>query len=397
MHGPGATPSPVFSPAPLGPLVLRNRLVRSAAFEGMCPDGLPSEALVAHHRQMAEGGVALTTVAYASVSPDGRTYAHQLLMQPTAVGPLRRLTEAVHLAGALASVQLGHSGDFAASKVIGRRPLGPSTRYNTYALTLARAMNDADLDRVASDFVRAARLAVEAGFDAVELQLCHGYLLSQFLSPYANHRRDRYGGSLEGRLRYPLEVVRRVREALPADKALVAKVNLRDGFAGGLELDEAVEVGRALEGAGVDALFLSGGFVSKVPMYIMRGDVPFKDMYANQTDLTKKVGLLLVGRLMVKAFPFTEAYFLDEARAMRAAVRLPLILVGGIRTLARMEAIVAEGIEFLGLARPLIMEPDLPRLLERGEARASRCVPCNRCIAVMDRGAVRCPLVSDPH
>ncbi len=383
----------LFTPGSIGSLELRNRTIRAAAFEGMTPDGRPSEALTAYHRAVAEGGVGMTTVAYASVSFDGRTYDHQLCMQaPGITEGLRQLTDAVHHAGAAAAIQLGHGGYFAAPAVIGRKPIGPSPVFNTYGLGFPRQMTERDIEEVIRHFVRATMLAREAGFDAVELQAGHGYLLSQFLSPHTNRRGDRWGGSRDNRLRFPVAVLAAVREALGPDFPIMLKINLSDGFAGGQTLEDAVAIAGAFEAASADALVLSGGFVSKTPMYIMRGEVPFDEMYRGQTSLAKKIGLLLMGRVLVRRFDFTEAYFLEDAREVRRAVRMPLVLVGGLRRRAQMERILGEeGFDFVALARPLIMEPDLIARMQRGEVDVGRCQPCNRCIGMMDKGAAFCP------
>jgi 2,4-dienoyl-CoA reductase-like NADH-dependent reductase (Old Yellow Enzyme family) len=379
-----------FTPFTLGPLRLRNRIVKAATFEGMCPGGAPSEALLAHHRAVAAGGAAMTTVAYCSVSPEGRSYATQMRMRPEIVPALRRLTDAVHGEGAAASLQLGHCGYFADRRVIGGRPLGASRKLNLYGLALARPMTEEDLHRVIGDFARAARLAREAGFDAVELHFGHGYLVSQFLSPFTNRRRDRWGGPLENRVRLAVEVLRAVRAEVGGEWPVLLKVNLRDGFPGGLEVDEAVEVGRGLEAEGASALVLSGGFVSRTPLYMLRGDVPLRQMMAVQDRWWARAGLFLFGRLLVEAYPYEEAFFLPEARRMREAVRLPLVLLGGIKSAATLERAMQDGFEFAGMARALLHDPALPRKLERGEIAASGCVPCNECIAEMDRGGVRC-------
>lgn len=375
---------------------LCNRVIRSAAFEGMSPGGKPSDALVDYHRQVSAGGVGMTTVAYASVSRDGLTYPHQLcLQQPGAAGDLRRLTQAVHREGAAACIQLGHAGYFASRPLTGTRPLGASRVFNAYTLTYPRKMTENDIRELVEHFGRAVAASIEAGFDAVELQFGHGYLISQFLSPYTNRRRDRWGGSLDNRLRLAVEVLRKARQASRPGFPLLIKMNLSDGFPGGLQLDEAVEVARRLESEGADALILSGGFVSKTPMYIMRGEVPYKEFRRGQTSLVKKIGLLLIGRLMIKRFPFEEAYFLEDARKVRQAVKLPLVLVGGLRSLSGMEAVLKEGFDFLALARPLIIEPDLIRRMEKGETSESRCEPCNKCIAEMDKAAMRCVLLDE--
>lgn len=382
----------LFQPAAIAGLTLRNRVIKAATFEGMCPGGEPSDALIDHHRTLAQGGVGMTTVAYCSVSQDGRTYAHQLWMRPKLVPSLRRLTDAVHQAGAAVSLQIGHAGSFAEPKVIGGRPLAPSRQINLYGLSLSRAMTRADMQRIRDDFVRASQLAVEAGFDAIELHVGHGYLLSQFLSPYSNRRRDDYGGSLTGRLRYVLEVTRALRESLPQGFPLLAKTNVSDGFEGGLQLSEACEVARALSQAGIDALVPSGGFVSKTPLYMLRGEVPVKQMAEVQTSLHRRLGLRLFGRLFVQRYDYTPMFFWDEARAIREAVDVPVALLGGITSLAHMRRALDDGFSFVVLGRALINEPALVHKLRDGVLQASRCVPCNRCIAEMDRGGVRCVL-----
>jgi len=280
----------VFSPGKLGDLELRNRVIKTATFEGMCPGGEVTEPLIEHHRAMAAGGVGMTTVAYCSVSPDGRTYGHQMVMRSEIVPGLRRLTDAVHAEGAAAALQLGHCGYFASKKVIGVRPLAPSKVFNLYGLSYGRPMTPEDMARVADDFARSTVLAREAGFDAVELHYGHGYLLSQFLSPFTNRRTDEYGGSLDNRLRFPLGVLERVRQSVGPDYPVVVKMNLSDGFGRGLQPAEAVVVAQRLEAGGATALVLSGGFVSKTPLYMMRGNVAHLGHGAGARELVPQGG-----------------------------------------------------------------------------------------------------------
>ena len=381
----------------LGPVTLRNRIVKAATFEGMCRDGAPTDALVAHHRGIAAGGAAMTTVAYCSIAPDGRSYATQMLMEPGVVPKLRGLTDAVHREGAAVSLQLGHCGYFADKKVIGRTPLGASRVFNTYGLSFAQPMTEDDIARIIGDFVRATTIARDGGADAVELHFGHGYLVSQFLSPFTNRRTDRWGGPLENRVRFAVEIVRAVRAAVGDEFPVLAKMNLRDGFPGGLEVDDAVEVARALEREGIGGLALSGGFVSRSSLYMLRGDVPLRDMLAVQDRLVRKVGLWLFGSLLVQAYPYEETFFLEDARRIRAAVRVPLLLLGGIKSRAGLERVMADGFELAGMGRALLHDATLPRRLERGEVERSGCVPCNRCIAQMDVGGVRCVRSDLPH
>jgi len=397
MPAAGAPPS-IFDPATLGPVRLRNRIVKAATYEGMAPGGRPSPALLEHHRRLAAGGVGMTTVAYCAVSADGRTFGEQMSMHDGIVPELARLTDAVHAEGACVSLQLGHCGTFSKNvDVRGRGPLGPSRGLNTYGLVaglpFARAMTASDIARAADDFGEAATRAARAGFDAVELHLGHGYLLSQFLCPTTNRRRDAYGGSLENRLRLPLAVVARVRDAVGSRLAVLAKTNLRDGFRGGLELDDAIGVARALETAGIDAIVLSGGFTSRTPFFLFRGARPLAEMIEVEKSRLQRLVLRIAGARVIREYPFEELFFLPLARQVRAAVRVPLVLLGGALSLANLERAMAEGFDYVAMGRALIADPDLVLRLQRGEVTRSRCISCNKCVAEMDRpGGVRCVL-----
>jgi 2,4-dienoyl-CoA reductase-like NADH-dependent reductase (Old Yellow Enzyme family) len=383
----------VFTPYRLGPVELHNRIVKCGTNEGLSRGGLVTERLIDWHREFAAGGAAMTTLSYCSVSADGRTFADQLWMREEALPGLRRFTEAVHAEGARAALQLGHAGWFATPRVIGAAPLGPSRSFSPRAQRFSRAAGESDLDRLESDFAAAARHAADAGFDGVEVHVGHGYLLSQFLTPWNNRRRDAYGGSLENRARFPRRVLRAVRGAVAGRAAVWAKLNMEDGFAGGLGLDEGIQVARWLEADGsVDALQLTGGHTTRTPFFLMRGAVPLREMVRNERGLAAKLGMALFGRLLIRTYPFEEAFFLPAARRFRRALRLPLMLLGGVTRLDTMERALDEGFELLALGRALLRDPDLPRRMARGELDASRCVPCNLCVVEMERGGTRCVL-----
>ncbi len=383
-------PAQAFEPFQLGPILLENRLVRTAAFEGMTPGGRPSAQLVEHHRQMAAGGVALTTVAYCAVHPDGRTFADQLVLDEETASGLRRLTEAVHEAGGRCCLQLGHAGLFADRKVIGGVPKGPSRVFNIYGLSLSSPMTEGEIQETIQDFAQAARLARRAGFDAVEIHLGHGYLLSQFLSPATNRRTDAWGGDLDRRLKLPLAVVRAVLEEVGGDTAVLAKINMTDGFAGGLEAEEALVAAKKLEDLGVTGLVLSGGFVSRTPFYMLRGRLPVREMAVQQPGLLQKAGLALFGRLFVQEYPYRDLFFLDLARRFRQVLRLPLVYVGGVTSRQAIETVLQEGFELVALGRALIAQPDFPARLRSGDLEAVDCDHCNRCVAAMTDGGTRC-------
>lgn len=379
-----------FTPIALGPLSLRNRIIKTATFEGMSPKGVPSQKLVDHHRGIAAGGTAMTTVAYCAVAHDGLTFEHQLWMRPEIIAPLRRLTDAVHGEGGLAAIQLGHAGYFADKHVIGGAPMGASRALNLYGMSLCRAMTEADIARIIEDFATAARRAVEAGFDAVEVHVGHGYLLSQFVSAFTNRRRDAWGGTLEKRVRLPVEVVKRVRAAVEGRAAVLVKMNLDDGFRGGVTYDDAVVVARALEAAGAHALVPSGGFVSRTPFYMLRGTVPVNEMVAIQPGVLRRVGLKLFGRIVVKEYPFQENFFFEGAKRVVDAVRIPVALLGGVKTVDGIGRAMSAGFELVSMGRALIAEPDLPKRFQAGLATESRCVPCNLCVVEMEKEGVKC-------
>jgi 2,4-dienoyl-CoA reductase-like NADH-dependent reductase (Old Yellow Enzyme family) len=385
-----AAPDP-FAPARLGPLPLRNRILKAATFEGATRDQVVSERLVEFHRRVAAGGVALTTVAFCAVSADGAGTPNELVLSQAAVPGLRRLADAVHAEGAAVAAQIGHAGAVAAAA--GLRGLSPSPVFSPMAMRRTRGASDADLERIARDFAAAARIVVEAGFDAIEIHLGHGYLLSEFLSPKLNRRRDELGGSLENRARFPRQVVRAVRDAAPAQVAVTAKLNMADGVPGGLWLDESVAFARMLEADGaLDAIELTGGSSLENPMYLFRGEAPLREM-ARAMPQPMRTAFRLFGRRFLPEYPYEEAYFLPYARQFRAALRMPLILLGGVSQLDTIRLAMAEGFEFVAMGRALLREPDLVEKLRTGASRGSLCVHCNKCMPTIYRGT-HCVLVA---
>lgn len=380
----------VFSQGKIGALELRNRVIRAGCFEGMCQAGNVTEALIEHHRRVAAGGVAMTTVAYCSISFDGRAFGHEMWMREEIVPALRRLTDAIHREGAAASIQLGHCGFFSSPREIGHRPSGASPKICLYRLSRCRQMTGPEIRNKVSEFGKAAALAKQAGFDAVEIHAGHGYLLSQFLSPWTNHRTDQYGGTLENRMRFPAAVIRRVRQTAGADFPVLVKMNQRDGMKGGLELGEAVEIARTFEREGASALVPSCGFTAKTPLYMMRGNVPILEMGRNQHNLLIKSGMVMFGRFMVQKYPFERLFLLEGARQIRDAVKIPVVYVGGVLSIDDMEQVIREGFGFVEVGRAAIRDPDLVNKLKRGEIHESDCDHCNRCIATMDAGGVYC-------
>lgn len=373
----------LFTPVTLGPLTLRNRSIRSAAFESMCPGNVPSPQLLDYHRSVAAGGVGMTTVAYAAVTRSGLSFDRQLWMRPEIVPGLRELTDAVHVEGAAASIQLGHCGNMSHKSICGCLPVGASSGFNLYSPTFVRGLRADELPEMAKAYGRSVCLAREAGFDAVEIHAGHGYLISQFLSPSTNHRKDEFGGTLANRMRFMEMVMEEVMKAAGNDMAVLVKMNMRDGFRGGMELDESLQVARKLQELGASALVLSGGFVSKAPMYVMRGEMPIRTMTYYMTCWWLKYGVRLVGKYMIPSVPFREAYFLEDALKFREALDIPLVYVGGLVSRQKIEEVLNHGFEAVQMGRALLNEPDFVNRMRREENARCNCRHSNYCIARM--------------
>lgn len=373
----------LFTPVTLGPLTLRNRSIRSAAFESMCPGNVPSPQLLDYHRSVAAGGVGMTTVAYAAVTRSGLSFDRQLWMRPEIVPGLSELTDAVHAEGAAASIQLGHCGNMSHKSICGCLPVGASSGFNLYSPTFVRGLRADELPEMAKAYGRSVCLAREAGFDAVEIHAGHGYLISQFLSPSTNHRKDEFGGTLANRMRFMEMVMEEVMKAAGNDMAVLVKMNMRDGFRGGMELDESLQVARKLQELGAHALVLSGGFVSKAPMYVMRGEMPIRTMTYYMTCWWLKYGVRLVGKYMIPSVSFREAYFLEDALKFREALDIPLVYVGGLVSRQKIEEVLNHGFEAVQMGRALLNEPDFVNRMRREENARCNCRHSNYCIARM--------------
>ncbi len=376
----------MFNPAKLGPLTLRNRVIKAATFEARTPDALVTDDLIEYHRLPAAGGVAMTTVAYCAVSPGGRTGGNQIWMRPHAVPGLRRLTEAIHAEGAAISAQIGHAGPVANARSNQATALAPVRFFNPIAMRFAQKATREDIDDVLAAHAHAARLAVDAGFDAVEIHLGHNYLASAFLSPLLNRRDDEFGGSLQNRAKVARGLVMAVRRAVRQQVAVTAKLNMTDGIRGGITVDEALTTARWLQDdGGLDAIELTAGSSLVNPMYLFRGDAPVKE-FAAAFKPPLRWGIRMTGHRFFREYPYRDAYLLREARLFRAELTIPLILLGGITNRTTMDLAMAEGFEFVAMARALLAEPDLVnRIAAEGSQVRSACTHCNQCMATIYR------------
>lgn len=384
----------VLAPAVLGPLRLRNRVLKAATYEKRARRGLVTDELIDFHVRHAAGGVGMTTVAYCAVSPEGRTDGHQIVWRDEAVPGLRRLTDAVHAEGAAISAQVGHSGPVADSTKTKLPALGPSRSLSLQSLRPVKAATPADIDRVVQAHGEAAKMAVATGFDAVEIHLGHNYLASSFLSPKLNKRTDSYGGSLANRARFALRIMRAVREAVGDRIAILAKLNMDDGVPGGFWLDEAIAVAQWLEAEGtVDALEMTAGSSLLNPMYLFKGDAPVREFAAVMREPIR-TGVKLVGSRFLREYPYQDGYLLDDARQIRAAVDLPMVLLGGVTNRQIMDTAMREGFQFVAMGRALLREPDLINRIAADSGTRSLCNHNNRCMVTIFTGS-RCVLTPE--
>ena len=382
-----STPPDVLGPARLGPLTLRNRVIKAATFEARTPDALVTDDLIEYHRQPAAGGVGMTTVAYCAVAPGGRTSGNQIWMRPEAVPGLRRLTEAIHAEGAAVSAQIGHAGPVADARSNKATALAPVRFFNPLAMRFAKKATRDDIDYVTAAHANAALLAIDAGFDAVEIHLGHNYLASAFLSPLINRRHDEFGGSLENRAKVARGLVMAVRRAVDMQGAgrvaVTAKLNMADGVRGGITTEEALRTAKWLQDdGGLDAIELTAGSSLVNPMYLFRGDAPIKE-FADAFKPPLRWGMRMTGKKFLREYPYHDAYLLRDAKLFRAELKMPLILLGGITNRDTMDLAMAEGFQFVAMARALLAEPDLINRIAADGAQhsvRSACTHCNRCM-----------------
>lgn len=346
--------SKLFDPTSLKGLKLANRFVRSATYEGLAgDDGSVTPALVDLLTRLARGGVGLIISSHAYIKPEGQAGPRQLGVYADALVPgLRELTRAVHEAGGKIVMQLAHAGGFANPKLTGRTALAPSAPEGFYK-TSPREMTLAEIQEMTEAFGLAAGRAKGAGFDGVQIHAAHGYLLSQFISPLLNQRLDDYGGTVENRYRALGQVVKMIRATVGPDFPVLIKLNSQDFLEGGLSLEDSLEIGIRLQEDGLDAIELSGGVLIS------------KNLSPSRTGITTVE---------------KEAYFAEDARAFKKRVNLPLLLVGGVRSLAVAEKLIDQGVaDYISMSRPFIREPELIQRWRSGDLRPATCLSDNQC------------------
>jgi len=375
---PKSITSLVFEPEEIGGMVIKNRLVRSATYEGMASeDGSVTGELVELYKTLAEGGVGLIITGYAYVQPSGKPLPRQTGIDRDDLIPgLRKIAETVHEHGngCKVAIQLVHCGrqSFFLEKTV-----APSAVLDPLSSNMPREMTIEEIEETIEAFAEAARRTKEAGFDAVQLHAAHGYLLSQFLSPHTNRRTDEYGGSTENRVKIVERIYKRTVEKTGKDFPILIKMNVDDFLEDGIDLNESGKIAQRLSKIGFAAIETSGGM----------DETAIRDK--EELGWTPAYPAFCRTNIMSKD---KEAYHLPYAREIKKVIDVPLILVGGIRSLDVIEKILAEGsADFVALSRPLIREPDLPnRWLKGIGGLTADCISCNGCVGSLVEGGVRC-------
>jgi 2,4-dienoyl-CoA reductase-like NADH-dependent reductase (Old Yellow Enzyme family) len=388
-------PPDPFQPVSLGPVRLRNRVIKAATSEGRSPKGQVTDDLIDFHRRFGDGGVGMTTLAYCCVSREGASAPGQILMDNKAVPGLKKLTDTLHETGAAVSAQLGHAGVVASKKITGVRSVAPSKFFNPSSLEYCREITRPEIGRVIDQFAAAAEVAVESGFDAVELHFGHLYLPSSFLSPLLNRRKDDYGGSIDNRTRLVREIAQRVRHVVGNRIAVTAKISMDDGIRGSIWLAESLRSAQLLDQDGnLDAIELTQGSSVLKPMYLFRGDTPVDEFAAMMPEPVKS-GIRLAGKQVLGQYPYYDLYMLESARQFVPVVEnTRLILLGGITNSEHMVTAMREGFDFVAMGRALLREPDLIRRMIQDPSVQSRCNHNNKCMVTVF-GRTHCVL--DPQ
>jgi 2,4-dienoyl-CoA reductase-like NADH-dependent reductase (Old Yellow Enzyme family) len=391
--------SQVFEPSSLSGMILKNRIIRSATHEGFADqEGRPTQGLIGLYRRLAEGGVGAIITGEAAVQSNGRSSGDRVMMihRDDFIEDYQRVTKAVHEYATPIILQLQHCGRQTSAKATGKTPVAPSAiRDKAYWRERPRALTEGEIEEIIENFIRAMERAREAGFDGVQLHAAHGYLLSDFLSPHANRRRDRWGGSPENRFRIIREIYGRARKRVGSYPVLV-KINAYDFRRNGIRLKEAIGIASLLEGAGCDAIEVSCGTYEdglstiRGPRLPLEAAFAFVPGYRDFSPLKKRI-YSFFAPILIKRHKPLDNYNVPAAEAIKQRVKIPVMVVGGIKRLNDIEDIVAHGrADYVSLCRPLIIEPDLVSRFQSKRQSASRCISCNYCFLGLQVAPLRC-------
>lgn len=384
--------SKVFDPFQLAGITFPNRILRSATYEGMSGrDGTPTDILTKKYIALARGGVGGIITGFIGVNEQGGSGSSMSLLNSNDnIQAYQALTRKMHDLGTPIIAQLNHCGGQTKAEHTGMPVIAPS-KISDYK---AKEMTGAEILEVIEAFVRAIKNAKEAGFDGVQIHMAHGYLLSEFVSPRMNRRTDEWGGNTENRFRIVKAIFDKARKEV-GDYSIIAKINGYETLKNGLSIGESVKVAKRLEQVGCNGIEVSNGTI-KAGLATMRGNVPWEMIVAQNDRLNKMPGFVksIIGTIAEKTFPQPQPkslYNLDAALAIKNAVNIPVIVVGGITNISDIETLIDQyRIDLVSMSRPLILEPDLVNKFKTGKQAHSKCIQCNFCIIGVENAPLRC-------
>lgn len=382
----------LFDPIEINNMQLKNKLVRSATFEMMATgDGTITDDLLKLYRKLAKGGVGLIITGFAYIQQIGQCAPKQIgIFDDDHIPGLKNLVDEIHKYDSKACLQIVHGGRATNPALIGgQAPIAPSSIEADPSL---REMTPYEINETIEAFGAAAGRAKEAGFDAIQIHATHGYLIAQFLSPYTNTRSDEWGGSVENRSRFLVNVFEKAREVVGEDYPILTKLTVDEGLENGLKIDEASQIAQKMSNLGIDAIEVSGGSPQKNPFFMCRGDIPIDTLTrGNEPEVAEELAATYYS--IKDVFKHEEAYWLPYAEQIKSVIGdVPLILVGGMKYPQTMEALVKENkADLISMCRALIREPNLPAEMAEGRKSPVKCAYCNKCLAeAMHMNPVKC-------
>ena len=388
--------SVLFDKTKIKGMQLKNRLVRSATHEAMADeDGFPTNQLFKLYERLAKGGVGLIITGYTYVCRDGKSKAMLGIDTDEHISRYRELVNHVHQNGAKIAMQINHCGRQTTKEMTGNQPIAPSAVKDKVLFVMPREMTEEDIERVIEAFAQAARRVKESGFDAVQIHAAHGYLISQFLCPHTNRREDKWGGSIQNRLRFVTEIYERIRKSVGDDYPILIKINAYDRMKNGLKPEEGITIAKKIAEIGFDGIEVSCG-IGEDGGSTLRGDIPI-DVLLDEWDMYKSKGFLFqfimrkFGHMLIKPIPFTEGYNRESANLIKKEVNVPIFAVGGMTDPVFMEETIRDGeADYISLCRALITDPKFPDKIRNGSRELSRCIHCNLCLFYLPTRSVRC-------
>ncbi len=378
--------SRLFEKTMIKGMELKNRLVRSATLEAMADeDGFPTEDLFKLYERLAKGGIGLIITGYTFVSRDGKMDAVLGMDKEECIPKFQKLVKHVHENGAKIAMQINHSGRQTTKEMIGTQPVAPSAVKDKAFLVKPREMTEEDIDRIIEAFSQASRRVKESGFDAVQLHGAHGYLINQFLCPHTNRRKDKWGGSIENRMRFVAEIYNQCRNQVGNDYPILIKISAYDNMKKGLKLEESLVMSQMMAEMGFDGIEVSCG-IGEDGGSTLRGEIPI-DVILDEWEMYKNKGAVFrfimrrYGSKLLKPLPFYQGYNRESARAIKNKVNVPIFLVGGMIDPVVMEETVESGdADYISMSRALITDPKFPQKIKEGSREPSRCIHCNLCL-----------------